>query len=93
MQRAVSDSDVIIHLAKLNELNLIKELYECAHIPRYVELEMVRCQYDEFGIILRGMNQGGLTKEEAIKLLNELKAREFRIHPNIIESAIDSVEG
>ena len=32
MQRVVSDADVIIQLAKLNELNLIKELYECAHI-------------------------------------------------------------
>ncbi|MGB3457784.1 MAG: DUF3368 domain-containing protein [Halobacteriota archaeon] len=164
MQRVVSDADVIIQLAKLNELNLIKELYECAHIPRYVELEMVRCQYEEvgiieeavrhgvlkvyetddskarsiaerhgihigeahvkglaeelhikiflsnerkvriaakgegffvagtIGIILRGMNQGCLTKGRAIKLLNKLKAREFRIHPNIIESAIDSLE-
>ena len=32
MQRVVSDSDVIIHLAKLNKLDLIRELYECAHI-------------------------------------------------------------
>jgi len=164
MQRVVSDSDVIIHLAKLNKLDLIRELYECAHIPRYVELEMVRYQYDEVGIIeeavrhgvlnvyetddskarsiagrygihigeahvkelaeelhaeiflsnerkvriaakkegffvagtvgviLRGMNQGCLTKEEAIKLLNKLKTSEFRIHPNIIGSAMDSLE-
>jgi len=156
----VSDSDVIIHLAKLNELNLIRKLYEYAYIPRYVELEMVRYQYDEvgiieetvrqgvlkvyetddgkarsiagrygihvgeahvkvlaeelhaeiflsnerkvriaakregfsvagtIGIILRGANQGCLTKEEAIKLLNKLKASEFRIHPNIIDSAM-----
>jgi len=40
-----------------------------------------------------GANQGCLTKEEAIKLLNKLKASEFRIHPNIIDSAIDSLEG
>ena len=165
MQRVVSDSDVVIHLAKLNKLDLIKELYECAHIPRYVELEMVRSQYDEvsiieeavrhgvlkvyktddskarsiagrygihvgeahvkvlaeelhtegflsnerkvriaakkegffvagtIGIILRGVSQGCLTKEEAIKLLkNKLKASEFRIHPNIIDRAIDSLE-
>jgi predicted nucleic acid-binding protein len=32
MQRVVSDSDVIIHLAKLNKLDLIGELYECAQI-------------------------------------------------------------
>ena len=75
MQRVVSDSDVIIHLAKLNKLDLIRELYECAQI-----------------VILRGMNQGCLTKEEAIKLLNKLKASGFRIHPNIIDSAIDSLE-
>jgi len=41
--RVVSDADVIIHLAKLNEL----------------------------------------------KLLNKLKASEFRIHPNIIDHAVD----
>ncbi|MBT9160777.1 MAG: DUF3368 domain-containing protein [Dehalococcoidia bacterium] len=164
MQRVVSDSDVIIHLAKLNKLDLIRELYECAHIPRYVELEMVRSQYDEVGIIeetvhhgilktyetddskarsiagrygihigeahvkalaeelhanlflsnerkvriaakkegfyvagtvgviLRGANQGCLTKEDAIKLLNKLKASEFRIHPNIIRNTINSLE-
>jgi len=164
MQRVVGDSDVIIHLAKSNKLDLIRELYECAHIPRYVELEMVRYQYDEVGIIedavrhgvlkvyetddskarsiagrygiyigeahvkvlaeelyaeiflsnerkvriaakeegffvagtvgviLRGMNQGCLTKEEAIKLLNKLKASKFRIHPNIMDSAINSIE-
>ncbi len=40
------------------------------------------------GVILRGMNQGCLTKEEARKSLNKLKASEFRIHPNIIDSAI-----
>ena len=164
MQRVVSDSDVIIHLAKLNALNLIKELYACAHIPRYVELEMVRYQYDEvgiiedavrhdvlkvyetedskarniagkygihlgeahvkwlaeelhaeiflsnerkvriaakvegffvvgtIGIILRSMNQGCLTKKDAVKMLNMLKASYFRIHPNIIDHAIDAVE-
>ena len=164
MQRVVSDSDVIIHLAKLNKLKLIRELYEYAHIPRYVELEMVRYQYDEVGIIeeavhqgvlkvyetddskarsiagrygihigeahvkelaeelhaeiflsnerkvriaakeegffvvgtvgviLRGANQGCLTKEEAIKSLNKLKASGFRIHPSIIGGAIDSLE-
>jgi predicted nucleic acid-binding protein len=164
MQRVVSDSDLIIHLAKLNKLDLIRELYEYAHIPRYVELEMVRYQYDEVGIIeeavrhgvlkvyetddskarsiagrygihigeahvkglaeelhaeiflsnerkvriaakeegffvagtvgviLRGANQGCLTKEEAIRLLNKLKTSGFRIHPNIISSAIDSLE-
>jgi len=56
----VSDSDVVIHLAKLNKLDLIKELYECAHIPRYVELEMVRSQYDEVSIIEEAVRHGVL---------------------------------
>jgi predicted nucleic acid-binding protein len=162
--QVVSDSDVIIHLAKLNELKLIRELYECAHIPRYVELEMVRYQYDEVGIIeeairqgflrvyetedsiarsiaerygihigeahvkalaeelyanlflsnerkvriaakkerfhvvgtvgviLRGADQGYLAEADAIKLLNKLKSGTFRIHPNIIHSAINSLK-
>ena len=85
MQRVVSDADVIIQLAKLNELNLIKELYECAHINFFSKEKTLTKR--------EGMNQGCLTKGGAIKLLNKLKAREFRIHPNIIESAIDSLEG
>jgi len=160
----VSDADVIIHLAKLNELILIRKLYDCAHIPRYVELEMVRYQHDEtriiedavrqeilkvyetddsrvrsiaerynihigeahvkvlaegiradiflsnekkvrivakkegffvvgtIGVILRGTNQGYLTEEDTFKLLNKLKTSEFRIHPNIIDHAIDSLK-
>jgi len=44
------------------------------------------------GIILRSMNQGGLTKKEAVKMLNMLKATNFRIPPDIIDSAIESVE-
>jgi len=38
------------------------------------------------------MNQGCLTKKDAVKMLNMLKASHFRIHPNIIDRAIDSVE-
>ncbi len=42
MQRVVSDSDVIIHLAKLNKLDLIRELYECAQIF-ILERHTLRC--------------------------------------------------
>ena len=162
--QVVSDSDVIIHLAKLDKLTLIKGLYESAFIPEYVKSEIMRYQYDEagiiedgvrqgilkvhktdesrarniarrygihigeahakelaedlhakiflsnerkvrvvakeekfsvvgtIGIILRGANQGYLTKEEAVKLLNRLKASEFRIHPSIANHAIDSLK-
>jgi len=44
------------------------------------------------GVILRGANQGCLTKGDAIKLLNKLKASKFRIHPSIIGGAVDSLE-
>ena len=84
MQRVVSDSDVIIHLAKLNELNLIRELYEYAHINFFSKEKTLTKR--------EGANQGCLTKEEAIRLLNKLKTSGFRIHPNIISSAIDSLE-
>lgn len=162
MQRTVSDSDVIIHLAKLNELTLIKELYGCAHIPQYLESEILHDQYDEagmigeairqgilkvhktgesrakelakrysihigeghvkelaeelnariflsnekkvriaakiegfsvagsIGIILRSVTLNFLTAEEAIGLFEMLRGDEFRIHPNIINKAIDS---
>lgn len=162
MQRAVSDSDVIIHLAKLNVLVLIKELYGCAHIPEYVESEIVRYQHDDtgvieeairlgilkvhetserrakglakrygihigeghvkelaenldaniflsnekkvriaakmegfpvagsIGIILRSVTLKYLTVEEAAGLLEKLRGDEFRIHPDIINKAIDS---
>ncbi|MGB8217365.1 MAG: DUF3368 domain-containing protein [Candidatus Methanoperedens sp.] len=162
MQPAVSDSDVIIHLAKLNELSLIKELYGCANIPEYVRSEMVRYQYKEaelieeaiyqgilkvhktggirakelakrhgihtgeghvkelaeklkaeiflsnekkvriaaktegfivvgtIGVILRCVTQNLLTIKEATGLLEELRGDEFRIHPDIINKAINS---
>ena len=55
MQRVVSDADVIIQLAKLNELNLIKELYECAHIPRYSFQMSEKCELQpkERGFLLQ----------------------------------------
>ncbi len=162
MQPVVSDSDVIIHLAKLNELRLIKELYRCANISEYVRSEIVRYQYNEtdliegaidqgilkvhktgdkrarelakrysihtgeghvkelaerlkagiflsnekkvrvaakiegfavvgtIGVILSSVTKNLLTAKEAIGLLEELKGEEFRIHPDIINKAIDS---
>ena len=161
MRRVASDSDVIIHLAKLNKVKLIRKLYGCAHIPKYVELEMVQCQYDEvdtirqgilkvyetsdsrarniaerygihigeghvkelaeklqaeifisnerkvrtaakdegfsvvgtIGVILRGVKENCLTREEAVGLLHRLRAGEFRIHPSIIDRALNSLKG
>ncbi|CAG1007965.1 MAG: DUF3368 domain-containing protein [Candidatus Methanoperedens sp.] len=162
MQPAVSDSDVIIHLAKLNELRLIKELYGCTNIPEYVRSEILNYQYNEtglieeaidqkilkihktgekiarelakrygihigeghvkelaerlkaeiflsnekkvrnaaktegfivvgtIGVILRSVAKNLLIAKEAIGLLEELKGEEFRIHPDIINKAIDS---
>jgi predicted nucleic acid-binding protein len=68
----VSDSDVIIHLAKLNELTLISELYGGAYIPEYVESEMVNYQYDEAGLIKDAIQQGILKVHKAIDSCNKL---------------------
>lgn len=159
----VSDSDVIIHLAKLDKLDLLEELYGEVGIPRYIKGEIVSCQYSEvevikdainrgslkvyetdknkakdivkrhgihigeahvkelganlhagiflsnerkvrlaavaenftvvgtIGTILRATNQGFLSGEKAVKLVKKLKASEFRIHPNIVDSAINSL--
>lgn len=163
MLTVVSDSDVIIHLSKLNELRLLGILYKTVHIPRYVEYEMVSNQYDEIekikdfirkgvlkvletddkrvkdimkkynihigeghvkglaaelhamiflsnerkvrlvakkegfrvvgsvGIVLRCVVENILSMKETLVLLERLKDREFRIHPNVIDSAIDSL--
>src|SRR3989337_2590267 len=76
----VSDSDVIIHLAKLNELILIKELYGCAHIPEYVESEIVHHQHDDTGVIEDAIHLGILkvhkTRESRAKGL----AKRYGIH-------------
>ncbi len=162
MRPAVSDSDVIIHLAKLNELTLIKKLYGCANIPEYVASEIVHYQYKEaelievaidqgilkvhktsdigakklakrygihageghvkelaeklkaeiflsnekkvriaaktegftvvgtIGVILRSTTQDLLTVNETKELFERLKGEDFRIHPDILNKAIDS---
>jgi len=77
MQRVVSDSDVLIHLAKLNELILIKKLYGGAYIPRYGELEMRRYQYDEIGIIEDVIQQGILKVYETDDSIASSIAKEY----------------
>ncbi len=163
MLTVVSDSDVIIHLTRLNEMRLLNILYKTVHIPRYVEYEMVSNQYEEadkitdvirkgilkvhetddkrvkdimekynihigeghvkdlaeelnariflsnerkvrlaakeegfqvvgsIGILLRGVMENILSMKEVLVLLERLKDKEFRIHPNVIDSAIDSL--
>lgn len=163
MLTVVSDSDVIIHLTRLNEMRLLSILYKTVHIPRYVEYEMINNQYDEaekikdvirkgilkvhetddkrvkdivkeynihigeghvkglaeklnariflsnerkvrlvakkegfhvvgsIGIVLRSVVENILSMKEAVVLLERLKDKEFRIHPNVIDSAIDSL--
>lgn len=134
MQLAVSDSDVIIHLAKLNELRLIeeairlgiltvhetseskakglakrygihigeghvKELAEKLDASIFLSNEKkvrIAAKMEGFpvagsiGIILRSMNLKYLTAEEAAGLLEKLRGDEFRIHPDIINKAMDS---
>ena len=159
----VSDSDVVIHLAKLGKLILIKEQYGSVFIPDFVENEITNGQFDEvidireaindqilkvsqtrsekafslskkyrihqgeahvkelaerlkaeiflsnerrvrkaakeegfvvvgtIGLILRSVADNRMTKKEAKSLLNMLRADEFRIHPHIIDLAVDSL--
>ena len=67
--RVVSDSDVLIHLLKLEKLSLLQSLYREVAIPEYVKLEL-------------------LIKENPEKI----KAKNFRIHPDILQKAINTVE-
>ncbi len=80
MQRAVIDSDVIIHLAKLNELTLIRELYGCAYIPEYVEFEIVRYQYDEANLINEAIHQEILKVHKTSENRAKELAKKYGIH-------------
>lgn len=73
MHPVVSDSDVIIHLAKLNELKLLNELFGYVNIPRYVESEIVHDQNNEVIVIKEAINKGILNvhntdERKAIKI-------------------------
>ena len=41
MQRVISNSSVLIHLAKINELALLKEYYQTIIIPAKVQKECI----------------------------------------------------
>jgi len=43
------------------------------------------------GIILMAAKTGLIDKSEAISLLEQMKTRDFRIHPDILQKAIDTV--
>ncbi len=80
MQPAVSDSDVIIHLAKLNELTLIKELYGCINIPKYVLSEIINYQYNETNLIEEAIQKGILKVHETRDRRAKELARRYGIH-------------
>ncbi len=43
------------------------------------------------GIILKAMKSGLIDKSETTSLLEKMKAEDFRIHPDILQKAIDAV--
>lgn len=43
------------------------------------------------GIILKSLKTGIIEKSEAVALLEKMKAEDFRIHPDMIQKAIDAV--
>lgn len=45
------------------------------------------------GIILKAVKNGLIDKAEAISLLEKMKAQDFRIHPDILQKAINAIKG
>jgi predicted nucleic acid-binding protein len=44
------------------------------------------------GIILKAMKNGLISRPEATFLLEKMKAQDFRIHPDILNKAIEAVK-
>ncbi|MBI4823188.1 MAG: DUF3368 domain-containing protein [Nitrospirae bacterium] len=44
------------------------------------------------GIILRSVKEGLIDKPEAVSLLGKMKAQDFRIHPDVLQEAIDVIQ-
>jgi len=44
------------------------------------------------GIILKAMKNGLISRPEATSLLEKLKAHDFRIHPDILQKAIEAIK-
>ncbi len=44
------------------------------------------------GIILKAVKVGLITKSEAISLMEKMKAQDFRIHPDILQKAINTIK-
>ncbi|WP_347273667.1 hypothetical protein [Candidatus Kuenenia sp.] len=80
MHPVVSDSDVIIHLAKLDELKLLKELFGYVNIPRYVESEVVHDQNNEVVAIKEAINKGILKVHNADERKAIKIAKRYGIH-------------
>ncbi|MBI3377709.1 MAG: DUF3368 domain-containing protein [Nitrospirae bacterium] len=158
--RVVSDSDVLIHLLKLEKLSLLRSLYREVAIPEYIKSEIlikedfelqkalnsflkvfviskdkardiakrhhihageahVKALGEELkatlflsnekkvrkaakeegfavagtiGIILKAVKDRIIDKTEAKSLFEKMKAKNFRIHPDILQKAINTVE-
>ncbi len=44
------------------------------------------------GIILKAMKNGLISRPEATSLLEKLKAQDFRIHPDVLQKAIEAIK-
>jgi predicted nucleic acid-binding protein len=44
------------------------------------------------GIILKATKNGLISRPEATSLLEKMKAQDFRIHPNILQKAIEIIK-
>ncbi|MBI5203958.1 MAG: DUF3368 domain-containing protein [Nitrospirae bacterium] len=62
--RVVSDADVLIHLSKLEQLSLLKSLYNEVAIPEYVKRELFEKEHKELQKALNSFLKTYQTSEE-----------------------------
>ena len=80
MDLAVSDANVLIHLAKLDQLELLKELFSNILISDIIYSESV--------------TQGKLSnKKDSLSILNQIQInlKEYRFHPKLVDKIIEEV--
>lgn len=76
---AVSDADVLIHLAKLGRLTLLSVLYGPVRVPACVKGEALPGRYPDEAALSQAFQEGGLVAEETDAARAERLAETHRI--------------
>lgn len=77
----VSDADVLIHLAKLNRLDLLGRLYGPVLVPAFVKQEALPGRFPDEAAIARGFQEGVLVAVEVDSAVAERIAAAHGIDP------------